>query len=231
MRDLRELLTVGRLVIFSNGSKGIVVPHRWKKEAKEELAIAYKSKEYDYITRWDKELYDIGHCACTKHISKIYEVGNAYDFWREAVWDENERSLVWDRNLQANKTKVMTLSEVEKALGHKVKIILDHPIPKSTCASQAHTEGNITHYYDWEREYKMDFKPLPKAEPNPPHLIGEDEEEDYPFGAQSYNKETPWLKLDKAKVTTVTTKTDGTVITKNEHSTPVWSYNNNCFDF
>ena len=194
MKDLRELLTVGRLIIFSNGSKGIVVPHRWKKEAKEELAIAYNSKEYDYITRWDKDLYDIGHCACTKHIMKIYEVGNAYDFWREAVWNEEERSLVWDRDLQINKTKVMTLSEVEKALGHKVKIILDHPIPESTCASQAHAEGNITHYHNWEREYKMDFKPLPKAEPNPPHLIGEDEE-DYPFEANKPKEEPLWKKV------------------------------------
>lgn len=193
MKDLRELLTAGRLVIFSNGSKGIVVPHRYKKEAVEELAIAYKSKEYDYITRWDKNLYDTGRYTCSKHIIKIYEVGNAYDFWREAVWDENERSLVWDRNLQVDKTKVMTLSEVEKALGHKVKIILDKPDTQS-CSHESMAEGNPTHYYEWKKEYECDFKPLPKAEPNPPHLIGEDEEEDYPFGAQKLTEKNKWVK-------------------------------------
>ena len=208
MKDLRELLTVGRLVIFSNGSKGIVVPHRWRKEAVEELAIAYDSKEY----------------ACSKHISKIYEVGNAYDCWREAVWDENERSLVWDRNLQVNKTKVMTLSEVEEALGHKVKIILDKPDTQSY-NRESMAEGNTTHYHQWEREYTMDFKPLPKAEPIPPHLIGEDEEEDYPFGINKPKEEPLWKKVTDWGA-------NATIYTKNnciEHEKPKFNFDK--FDF
>lgn len=193
MKDLRELLTAGRLVIFSDGSKGIVVPHKYRKEAIEELAIAYDSKEYDYIVRWDKDLYDTGWTR-SRHILKIYEVGSAYDFWREAVWNENERSLVWDRNLQVDKTKVMTLSEVEKALGHKVKIILDKPDTQS-CSRESMAEGDTTHYYEWKKEYTMEFKPLPKAEPNPSHLIGEDEEEDYPFEANKPKEEPLWKKV------------------------------------
>ena len=214
MNKRDELLKPGRLVIFSNGSKGIVMPHKYRKNSLLEMAIVYDFGGYDLIERWHSNtLSDCGFTERRLDILKVYDVGCAYEFGKLVYWNENERSLVWDRNLEASTAKVMTLEEIEKALGHKVKIVLGKDAVDTATGMVAPLKPSALG--DWKREYETQWikDSIPK------------EEDDLPFGSTKneygYNSmakgNATWAKVtDWGSNAAIYTKSDGSETVKSK---------------
>jgi hypothetical protein len=112
MEFTKDMLEVGMLVKLKNGNRAVVMQYGGG------LYLMINNNECAYLDEYNDDLtYDDDEWR-SEDIMEVYSLSNditSLDF----LFITDYRNLLWKRE----KVKEMTLDEIEKALGHKVKIV------------------------------------------------------------------------------------------------------------
>lgn len=113
MEFTKDMLEVGMLVKLKNGNRAVVMQYGGG------LFLMINNNECAYLDEYNDDLtYDDDDEWRSEDIMEVYSLSNditSLDF----LFITDYRNLLWKRE----KAVEMTLDEIEKALGHKVKIV------------------------------------------------------------------------------------------------------------
>lgn len=115
MEDLKSMLKTGMKVILRDGSRFIVILN-YCKDGKDYL---YSEKCYSELRFYDDDLKCKGFSELD--IIEIQSPTLKCSLVQDCIKNKNCFKTIWKRE----ETKEMTVSEIEKALGYKIKVIAD----------------------------------------------------------------------------------------------------------